>query len=331
MNPPAVPAWTAFKDRKTGLVVFGFFTALLGVFCALFVPLLFFGQAISAKGGAPAQNVGIWPAALIYGVMAIVLVWLGIGSMMARRWAGALLLIFSWSWLVIGVTSTAVMGFVLPQMMEAMNSAKPPGGPPPPTALLVWIPMLTIGFIYLVLPTAWLLFYRRRHVKATCETYDPIVRWTDRAPLPVLAASLWLGLSGLMMLVMATAFKGVLPAFGVFVTGPLGSAIYVLYGVALGYSAWAIYRLDVRGWWIVMVSLCLWTVSAAVTYSRHDLSEVYSLMGYPEQQIQEMRKFTFVSGQGVVWTTVAVMLPMFGYLLYIRRFLTGSRERKLES
>jgi hypothetical protein len=186
MNPPELPEWSAFKDRKTGLVVFGFFTAIMGGFCALFVPLLFFGQSMSAQAGAH-SNLSILPAVVMYAFLAIVLIWLGIGSMLARRWARALLLIFSWSWLVIGVISMAAAGFVLPKIMETINAAQGMGRPRPPAALLMVIPMVTIGIVYVVLPAIWVLFYRSRHVKATCEAYDQVVRWTDRAPLPVLA------------------------------------------------------------------------------------------------------------------------------------------------
>src|SRR5438034_406184 len=121
MNSPLEPPQLSvdFKDRKTGLVIFGILTALIGLLCALFVPLMFF------------------------------------------------------------------------------------------------------GVIYVILPGAWVLFYRSRHVKATCESYDPMVRWTDHCPLPVLAVSLWLTFSALMMLVMAVVYKGILPMFGSFVAGPV--------------------------------------------------------------------------------------------------------------
>ena len=59
--------------------------------------------------------------------------------------------------------------------------------------------MLVIGFavtavFMLLLPAAFLVFYQRASVRATCQRRDPQARWTDRCPLPVLAVSLTAGL-----------------------------------------------------------------------------------------------------------------------------------------
>ena len=48
------PTAVQFKDRKAGLVIFGILTVMMGVVCALFVPLAIFAQTVSAKPtGAP--------------------------------------------------------------------------------------------------------------------------------------------------------------------------------------------------------------------------------------------------------------------------------------
>ena len=118
MNSPTEPVVPIeFEDRKTGLIVFGILTTLLGGLCALFVPLMFFSLTMSAKAGVPTSMQAILPAVSVYGILAVVLIWLGVGSIMARRWARALLLIFSWSWLLMGVVSIGVMAFLGPQAM----------------------------------------------------------------------------------------------------------------------------------------------------------------------------------------------------------------------
>jgi hypothetical protein len=323
-----------FRDRKTGLVIFGILTIALGALCALFVPLMFFGQAMSAKAGAPQNAQTIIPAVMIYGALAVVLVWLGIGSIMARRWARALLLVLSWSWLVVGVISITVMAFVLPQIMEAVRTAGPAGQPQLPAAaksLMVVIPTLVLGIVYVILPGVWVLFYRSRHVKTTCETYDPVVRWTDRCPLPVLAVSLWLAFSAPMMILMAVVYRRILPLFGNFVVGPVGSGLCVLLGLLWGYCAWALYRLEIRAWWIVVASVVLFSCSAFITYSRHDLMELYALMGYPAAQIAELQKFNFLKGPALAWSSLAGAVPLLGYLLYVRRFFPAGRPEGVSS
>lgn len=326
--PEAVDGPSAsFQDRKTGLVIFGILTALLGVLCALIVPLMFFGQQMAAKAGTPQSMQMIAPAILMYGGLAVVLVWLGIGSAMARRWARALLLIFSWSWLLMGVVGIGMMAFMLPHIMETAHAAAPPGQPPLPesAATIATVVMMVLsGVIFVLLPAAWLLFYRSPHVKATCEAYDPVVRWTDRCPLPVIALCLWLAFSAPMMLLMAVAYKGVMPVFGVFVTGLAGSALYVLIALFWSYAAWALYKLDRRGWWLVAVTMCLFSLSAFITYSRHDISELYVLMGYPAEQIAQIQKFGVFKGQTMAWMTLVGFAPFLGYLLYVRKYFVRS-------
>jgi len=50
-----------------------------------------------------------------------------------------------------------------------------------------------MGLLFIVLPGGLILVYQSRHTKATCEARDPVPRWTDACPLPVLALSLMLG------------------------------------------------------------------------------------------------------------------------------------------
>src|SRR5208283_2529435 len=134
LQPPPIestPPRIAYKDRSTGLIIFGILTILLGGVCALFLPLMLFGQTMSAKAtGTPPNFAAILPAASIYGVLAVALVWLGIGSIKARRWARALLLIFSWSWLVMGVVMLVVMAFLLPRVLANVPAGGPNAGHP---------------------------------------------------------------------------------------------------------------------------------------------------------------------------------------------------------
>ena len=113
-----------YKDRSAGLIVFGILTILLGCLAGLLVPLMLFGQAASAKAtSAAAPFSTILPVLSIYGILAVALVWLGIGSIMARRWARALLLIFSWTWLIMGLIVVIFLAFFIPRLLANM----PPG------------------------------------------------------------------------------------------------------------------------------------------------------------------------------------------------------------
>ena len=122
------------------------------------------------------------------------LIWLGIGSIKARRWARALLLIFSWSWLIMGIFMTAIMPFVMAKVFANLPPDAKTGQPAmPPAAITAMVIGMTLFFVvfFVLVPAVWTFFYNSRHVKATCEARDPVTRWTDACPLPVLGFCLW--------------------------------------------------------------------------------------------------------------------------------------------
>ena len=320
-TPPPVP----YKNRYAGLVIFGILTILLGGLIGLFVPLMIFGLSVSAKTtGTPVNLAALAPAICIYGGLSVALVWLGIGSIMARRWARALLLIFSWTWLVVGVGMTSVMAFVLPIVFQNLPTKGAKGQPPVPVGPIIIGTLVVFGVLFVLLPAGWTLFYRSRHVKATCEARDPVVRWTDACPLPVLGFCLWQVLAVSTFVVMPLAAHGVLPFFGMFLTGVPGTLLYFTLAVVVGRATWSLYHLKPRGWWVILLTLALFGLSSVLTYAFHDVTEMYRLMGYPEAQVQQMQAIGMFSGHRMGWLTALSMLPIFLYLVWIKRYLTRS-------
>jgi len=61
--------------------------------------------------------------------------------------------------------------------------------------------------------------------------------------------------------------------------------------------------------------------SVLLTYARHDVMEMYRLMGYPEAQIEQIQKSGLLIGNRMTWLMAFFMLPFLGYLLFIRKFL----------
>lgn len=322
-TPPPLP----YKDRKVGLVILGMATILFGLLCALFVPLTILSMAMAAKGPNPPPPTSLLPVECLYGGMAIALVWLGVGSVMARRWARALLVIGSWSWFVIGLMTVATMGFLLPRFAAAVHAAQPAGQPElssgARTAVMV-VSLFFLAFLFVCLPLVWALFYGGRNAKATCEARDPVARWTDRCPLPVLAVALWLLLGTASMFLMPS-YGSVAPFFGLLLSGTLGTLFYIVMGAIWAYCAWAIYRLDPRGWWIVVIVLLLFGLSNFITYTKHDLGDVYAAMGYSAAQLGPMRAFP--GGHAMAWMSLVFLVPLLGYLLYIRKFFAIKSAR----
>ena len=327
-TPPIAPLESttvaAYKDRSTGLVVFGILTMLLGCLAGMLVPLMLVGQSFSARATqVPPNFAAILPAACVYGVLAVALVWLGIGSIQARRWARALLLIFSWSWLVMGIFVLIGMAFVLPKVLGNLPStgtANQPALPPGAMGVVMVVTFLIWGVFFVLLPSAWTFFYNSRHVKATCEARDAVARWTDACPLPVLGLCLWLMFSVPMMLMLPLAGHGVMPFFGVFLAGVPGTLLCLAIAALWSYGAWMIYHLKSQGWWLVFVALIVFIVSSVVTFARHDVLEMYQLMGYPQAQIDQIQKTGLLQGNGLGWLMTFSVLPLLGYFVFVKKY-----------
>jgi hypothetical protein len=160
-------------------------------------------------------------------------------------------------------------------------------------------------------------------VKATCESRDPVTRWTDACTLPVLALCLWLMISVPMMLLMPVMGQGVLPFFGMFLTGLPGGLLCLVLAAFWAYCAWRLYKMDVRGWWLILIAMVVFMVSSALTYARHDMLEMYQLMGYPQAQIDQMRNMGLLTGHGMLWLMLLFVAPFFGYMLFVKKYLRG--------
>jgi hypothetical protein len=314
-----------YYDRTFGLVFFGIVQILLGGLCGLMVPLMALGMVMGAKGGVPVDARSMVPAMMIYPLMAAVLVSLGIGSVLCRRWARALSLVFAWLWLVVGLAGLAFSVVFLPGMFQGMGG---PGNAPPREVFLVILAITfgILGCVYVVIPGVLVLFYRSPHVRATCEAKDPQVRWTDRCPLPVLALSVIWGFAAFSVLWML-GYGGVFPLFGVLVSGPVGLLVILALAVAFGYLAWGTYRLKMPAWWGSIALVAALAVSAAVTFSRVGLMDLYRAWGMTPEQLRMIEQTGMVGKLDALmpWSTVVAPMILLGYILFTRRYFTKAR------
>jgi len=314
---------TGFKDRSVGLIVFGILEIMMGLVCALMVPLTLASLLVpsSMAGGTPAPDVRMMvPALMMYVVLAVAFIWLGVGSILARRWARALLLVTSSIWLAIGVM--ALLFFVLSfgDIFSAMSAAG--DIPEAAAAIIKYITLVALTVMYIVVPGGLVLFYRSEHVKATCERRDLKVRWTDRCPLPVLGISLMAGAWAAWMPV--TGIYGwLLPFFGTFVSGPAGAVVALVSMGLVGYVAWGTYKLDSRAWWCAVFVIAAWGLSSALTFTQGGLMDMYERMDLSEQQMELLRQNPGLAGQAMVPFFVLWVVVALGYLLYTRKFFVA--------
>jgi hypothetical protein len=310
-------------------MIFGILEIGLGGMALLFIPLLLLGAALSRKmmgGPLPAGN---YVASICsYSFLAAALFALGIGSIQARRWAHALNLILSWAALIFGVIVTIAMTILLPSSFMAgfrHAAANTPGAQPMPTGVMAVILTLTIVFFSVLLvglPLAFLLFFSRKDVAATCRRRDPVECWTDRSPLPVSAASMLFAYGAVYSLLLAVTTP-VFPFFGRYLTGiPAGAALIALAALD-GYLAIAFYRLRLLGWWIAVTDIVLRLISIILTHRHDDILHAYSNMGWSQTQIDMMRANpAFRSGLGMMWWGVVMFVLMLAYLIWVKRYFS---------
>jgi len=307
----------AFKDRSVGLLVYGILTVLLGLLFLLFVPLLLFAGSVNAAAHTGPQP-SFWPMIGICGVLAVVNILLGIGSVMRRRWARALLLIASWGWLIIGIFVVIGSALILPTALQGAPAGQEqilPG-----TQLMITVAVLLFySAIFIALPLAWLLFYRSAHVKATCEHFDPVRRWTDACPLPVLVMALLYAAYGVIMVVVALAGPAKLMFFGTLFSVFAARAVYLGLAGVLIVIAWGIFRLDRRALWLAVFLILLSTVSSVLTAGLHSPSEIYEGTSVGPDALAMIQGSDFVRNYLIIAPIIGAVLNL-GYLAFISRY-----------
>ena len=315
----------AFKDRKTGLVLFGIFHIIIGALCVLGMLFTIVGAiAVRAlgEGTVPAMNIGqMLLAALLYLLLALWFVWMGIASMLARRWARALIVITSWLWLICGIGGFIVMLLLIPDIFGPMAV-----GEEIPKEMAVIVQSIVMGFmavILIIIPSAFILFYSSRHVKATCEQRDPQVRWTDKAPLAVITLSSILGAVAISMACLAF-YRWTVPFFGIVLSGIPGAAVVLIYVALFAYAAWGTYKLRMRAWWCGLLLTITSVISMGITFSCVGLLEFYEEMGMPRESLDMIQEFSMFHGSTYLLVWGLMTIGFVGFLIYTKRYFTNS-------
>jgi hypothetical protein len=314
----------AFRDRKAGLIAFGIVLILYGVLCLLMVPVMLFSlsAASSLKAGsvAPMTAGTMISAVLVYVLEAAWFIGLGIGSILARRWARALLLITSWYGFIFGILTLGFILLFLPTLYDSLSANGQMSRQMVSVMQYVMIGLMVVFCI--IMPGLFVLFYGSRHVKATCEYRDPHVRWTDQCPLPVLAVSLMAGFM-VLCLPMMGAYGWAVPFFGTILSGAKGGAVILVTMVLLGYVSRGLYQLNMKAWWGALILVIVWGATCGITFSRVKLMDFYSAMNRPSQELEMMKPFTVSLESKMVPFCALWMLVALAYLFYIHRYLAA--------
>jgi hypothetical protein len=260
---------------------------------------------------------------IVYVVVAAVFIWLGVGSVRARRWACELTLSLSWIWLVTGICSMVVGVWLVPVMLRGMAVSS---DVPPNFVFYVSLVVFGItGFLYVLLPGAFVLFYRSPDVVATCRVRDPRPQWTDDLPRRLLTLVIVWALAAVSVLVMP-AYGFVVPFFGVVLNGAIGAAVWAAILAGCVALAWGSARRAPWAWWGGVVATVLATLSSVITAVRVDPAEFVLAMGLPEEQLVLLSGIAMPGRWVMALIWVVVWGTFLGYLMTVRRFFLPMPE-----
>jgi hypothetical protein len=190
-------------------------------------------------------------------------------------------------------------------------------------AVVLTIVIAVLTVLLVVLPIAFLLFYRSKDVAETCRQRDPVERWTDRIPLPLLAVVLIAAIGTVSNFVVSFTTP-LLPGFGKYLVGlPAAIGLLVLAAVDL-FVAIAFLRVKVAGWWVAVASMLLRLVSTGITYARADMLDAYARLGRPSDELNAMRNNPAIRSGAYLWLGFGVTFLYFGYILWVKRYFPAS-------
>lgn len=312
-----------FKNRRTGLVIFGILQISMGYGCGKLFFLELLPQFVGPATGAPMSVRMLVPMLGLYVLLSLLLVWLGVGSILARRWARALTLVLAWMWLAFDILLLITMIVWRPNLFDIASEDKQVSQQ---IVVLFQIGMICSAVLW---PGIFVVFYQSKHVKATCDIKDDHLRWTDKCPLPVLAMSLILGYGSFKM-ILSVSYGFVTPFFGILLKGiPAGMMILAIILLS-AYLAWATYKLKIAAWWTTLAAYITLSVSCMITFSRVEIMDLYRAMNFPEEQLIIIEKSGMINRMNIPLMFGVSLVVFVGYMLWVRRFFVAGSNPNVD-
>ncbi|HYH00072.1 MAG TPA: hypothetical protein VD837_13135 [Terriglobales bacterium] len=316
-TPPVVDvAAPHLPDRRGWLIAFGILEILIAFALLGMIGLMLLGVLMAGRlpNQPPPSFRMMLQSVSIYALGCVFFVVMGIGSLQARRWARSLMVAVSWLWLLAGTVGTLIAAYIMPGVMKAA-----PGTPAPQGVIIVMVVVMLVfmSVALIALPLISLLFYRSAAVKATCERLDPVPRWTDRIPLPVLVLVVMLAYGSITFAVMAFSMP-MIGVFGQFVSGVAGTILCLALAALWGYLSWRNSRLELSAWWGTIFAQILIAASSILTFARADASQTYAAMGL--SVAQSVQSAAILKHPAFLGGMIAISLAFTVYVVCLRKY-----------
>ncbi|HEX6177239.1 MAG TPA: hypothetical protein VF057_02680 [Thermoanaerobaculia bacterium] len=289
-------------SRPAGLVVFGILQLILGIGAVLLVLGISATYEIAQQRGLPPAGAALASAVVVYGLAAIYLISVGVGSIRGRRWARSLAHVVSAIWAAAGIVTLLMMLILIPRV----------------TGASVMRPAIMTLLVGVVLPLVLYFYYRRDDVRSACENLDFTVRWTDRVPPAVLAVVLVLSFAAISLLANLAAPSFV--ALGREVTGAPAALTMFAFAALSAVLAYQSYKLNESAWWTLLLLQLIGLAYAITSFLTVDFSTATA--GTPLAVRAIYRDPLFVAMLAATW------IAYFAFLLYIRRYFARPIEQR---
>jgi hypothetical protein len=310
----------AFKNRRPGLIGCGVVHLLFGLMFVGFALLMVatFAMPAAQRAAMPAGMMAY--TVLFYLALAALFASLGIGSMMARRWAPPLILVTSWGWLVCGLAAASMMGFTVPMMTASL-----PQDQPGAKAAMVGCMSIVIGLFGIIVPLVFVLFYRSADVKATVQQLDPVPRWTDGQPAALLVFASWMFFGAVSTLLSSLMYKA-LPIGEFMLRGWPVFAVMGTMATLMFWVGWGTLRRLPAAWWSAVVLLIIGVVWGTLMLTSTDPAAMSKAMGMaPDPRQEQMTEAMYSSPFFFGWVAF-FWAAYLVFLLYIRRYFFARPE-----
>ncbi|HZZ59285.1 MAG TPA: hypothetical protein VFE31_15750 [Opitutaceae bacterium] len=317
LDPPVIAP--AYQDRRIGLVVGGVIIAIVGFFFVLAALLAPIGQIAAGDGsGQPvAWNVvgsGVCTNLLI----AIPAIWVGVGSLLHRRWVRPIVLTVSVLLAASGLFECALLPRVVARTLQRTAAANPL--PPAAIAAAQWISLVVMLVLLVVIPALYFWYYGKRDVKLTLEARDPVSRWTDGKPVPLIGACVCLAWGAVYLLGFSLLLRTAFPLFGTVAPPAVSRLLWLAFALFSLYAARGFYRRDRAVWTAYFVVFLAMGASGLFTLHHLGLRELYARSGIPAGQADQILGVLSGLDHAVVAATAALVAGWLGFLLYLRRY-----------
>lgn len=308
-----------FKPRRILLGIVGVVETLIGLFFALIGFIAFTSNLVSALKRTDAEfNLMGFIGAVILLAIAACFTSVGIGTIMARRWARALGLIAAWCWLFIGVSAVTQLIFFPPPSPFPVDSEAY-------TAQQAIAPIMTLfmAVLYILIPALVIWVYSLQSVRTTCETVSPQSCWTDKVPLPVLALVILLVFGAILAPAFMLLYSTPVTFFwGALITGAPALLITFFISALTLLTARYLYRLDMRAWYAALLIVLFSAASTILSGTPENMAKMYELLPQTLQTSQKLPTDFFSSP---LFSVACSQLGMFVYLAWIRKFFVRTK------